>query len=233
MNFQLCSAFYSYFLLKPSEQLQFHSSEEFFFHMITKIYPTHRITSWLGWEETSIDGLVQPLSQNRVTYSMLLSAVSSQVFSIFKDGDPQSLWTTWSSFHHSHNKMLGILLCLNRISCPNTGNHWELDLSFLPSPPIKYSHMDKVPLNLPFSRLNNPSSLKPSHMTHAPFLNHLYGTLLDLLQYVHVSPVTRSPSLGTGPRHRWSPLPQGQLMAYGHPGVHQDPKGLSGVSPSL
>lgn len=42
----------------------------------------------------------------------------------------------------------------------------------------------KVPLNLPFSRLNNPRSLKPSHMTHAPFLNHLYGTLLDLLQYV-------------------------------------------------
>lgn len=91
--------------------------------------------------------------------------------------------------------------------------------------------MGKVPLNLPFSRLNNPRSLKPSHMTHAPFLNHLYGTLLDLLQYVHVSPVTRSPSLGTGPRHRWSPLPQGQLMAYGHLGVHLDPKGLSGVMP--
>lgn len=49
--------------------------------------------------------------------------------------------------------------------------------------------------------------------------------------YVHVSPVTRSPSLGTGPRHRWSPLPQGQLMAYGHLGVHLDPKGLSGVMP--
>lgn len=44
--------------------------------MITKRYPTHKISQQLGWEETSIDGLVQPLSLNRVTYSMLLSAVS-------------------------------------------------------------------------------------------------------------------------------------------------------------
>lgn len=128
--------------------------------------------------------------------------------------------------------MLGVLLCLNRISCPNTGNHWELDLSLL-SPPIKHSHMCKVPLNFPFSRLNNPSSLTPSHMIPAPFPNHLCGPLLDLLQYVHVSPVTRNPPIGTDLRCGWSPLPKGQLMVYGHLGIHQDPKGLSGVSPSL
>ena len=83
--------------------------------------------------------------------------------------------------------------------CLFTGHHWENSGSTCFTPPIRYLYtLTWSPEPSLLWPEQSPLSQPPLIRQMLQALSHLCGSLLNLLQWVHVSLVLGSPALGTG-----------------------------------
>lgn len=135
--------------------------------------PCHRLTDRMRQEGTSGDYPVQYPAQSSISESRLLRAVSTQVLSVSGDGDStaslgklcQCLPSQYKSIFCVHKEsgfgFVPIGACLAR------GHHWEESGSLcIPSHQV-FTHTDKMPLHLLYSRVSQLS--QPFHvMSNVP-----------------------------------------------------------------
>lgn len=140
----------------------------------------HRITGCLRWECTSEDYLVQPTAQSRVTTSRLFRPHPFGFLISPRLETPQPPQQPMPGLSHLYSKKCSIIYKQNfpcfklcPLPCPVTRNHREEPGSLYFSPSDEaFTHTDKTPLNLLFSRLDSPISLSLSlHDTcSSPFI---------------------------------------------------------------
>lgn len=129
-----------------------------------------RITKSLKWEGTSANCLVQPWSKQG-QLEQVHRAVASLTFNIFMDEDSATSLDTCSSVQplitvkkksYPMFRQNFLYFSLSLVLSLYTMEKNLSQSSLLPIPHQAFIHIDSIPLNLPFSRLDNPSPLSIS-----------------------------------------------------------------------